>query len=63
MATVTPPSPKESFKPLVSGLVKDWAATLTPQNAPKQAVLGPLAWVRGEKVAELLQILEKAGYK
>jgi hypothetical protein len=43
--------------------VQDWAKSLTPQNAPKAADKGPLAWVREKKVGELLAALAKEGYK
>ena len=44
-------------------IVLKWAQTLVPRNAPKIAVRGPLSWVRGTKVAELLAELKKAGVK
>lgn len=60
---VKAPAPASSFRQSVEGLVKDWAQTLTPQNAPDPKLCGPLAWVRGEKVKELIAILHKAGYR
>ena len=43
-------------------VIRAWAATLTPSNAPAQRHMGPLAWVRGEKVEELLNLLRKEGF-
>jgi len=44
-------------------IVASWAADLTPGKAPKQAIRGPLAWVRLDKVPELIAALAKEGYK
>lgn len=52
-----------AVKKSVSAIVAEWAETLRPQNAPDQRHMGPLAWVRGEKVKELIAALEAAGYK
>ena len=43
-------------------VIRAWAATLVPSNAPAQRHIGPLAWVRGEKVEELLNLLRKEGF-
>lgn len=47
----------------VTHIVREWAATLTPKNAPDPKELGPLAWVRGMKAEELILLLTKAGHK
>lgn len=49
--------------PRLKTLVGEWAATLIPANAPPAAQRGALAWVREEKVQELLAMLEKAGIR
>lgn len=52
-------APKKDLKTLVG----EWAATLTPSNAPPAAQKGQLAWVRETKVKELLETLAKAGIR
>ncbi len=56
---VVPPKKRRT----VQEVVADWAADLTPLNAPDQAVMGPLAWVRNCKVQELVAALSKEGIK
>lgn len=50
-------------KPTAEQIVKAWAETLTPANAPDMKLKGPLAWVRDEKVKELVAALAAGGYK
>ena len=47
----------------ICDLVTEWANTLTPKNAPSPLARGSLSWVRQDKVPELLEILNKAGYQ
>lgn len=47
----------------VEAIVQNWATELNTKNAPDPKHKGPLAWVRDEKVAELIAALGKAGYK
>lgn len=51
------------IKRAVAEVITTWAGELTPQNAPKQEARGPLAWVRLDKVPELLALLAAEGYK
>lgn len=44
-------------------IVLEWAASLLPANAPSPLQKGPLSWVRGEKVQELLAALKAAGIR
>ena len=50
-------------KPSLEEVVRKWAADLTPQNVPDPKYTGPLAWVRGKKVDELVELLKAGGYK
>lgn len=45
-------------KKTAADVIKEWAAGLTPQNAPGIHEKGPLAWVREVKVPELLEQLK-----
>lgn len=62
-APIAAPSAVAQNRKDLKTLVGEWAATLLPGNAPPPASMGPLAWVRTEKVPELLAILQKAGVK
>lgn len=55
--------PTEKQVNTAASIVKEWAATLLPANAPSPLQKGPLAWVRGEKVQELLAALKAAGIR
>lgn len=50
-------------RPTLEQVVKLWAADLIPQNAPKPKDKGSLAWVRDDKLPELLEKLKAGGYK
>lgn len=58
------PSPTVAkVRPSVEQVVRAWADTIRPENAPRLPNKGPLAWVREERVAELLKALAEAGYR
>lgn len=63
MSAVLQKPAASTVKKSVEQVVKAWAETLTPKNAPDPKHCGPLAWARGEKVGELLQLLAKEGYR
>lgn len=48
-------------RPTLEEVIRSWAAGLTPANAPDGKYMGPLAWVRGKKVDELVELTK--GYK
>ena len=57
-----PLQPAAQARKSAEQVIRAWAATLTPSNAPSPRHVGPLAWVRGEKVEELLNLLRKEGF-
>ena len=61
-AVSAPLQPAAQARKSAEQIIRAWAATLTPSNAPAQRHMGPLAWVRGEKVEELLNLLRKGGF-
>ena len=70
MASLPPVAPKPGYaaplasaRPSLEKIVRTWAAGLTLDKAPDPKVRGPLAWVRGEKLEELVRELAKAGYR
>lgn len=61
--TATPGAKLAAGKPSIETIVRSWAESLSPQNAPHQKDMGHLAWVRNTRVQELLNELAKHGYR
>lgn len=62
-AAIPASPPTSSARKPLAEIVLAWAADLNPAHAPPVGQKGPLAWVRGTKVPELLALLEKEGYR